>query len=66
MSLGQLAASYAFLSTYVPCCVVPVKQPGLPRLLAALPAIAVCLYSPALVPWVSLKTSQCVVDLGTL
>jgi hypothetical protein len=51
-----LAASYVFLSTYVPAVVFPIRRPGLPRLLAALPAIALCLYVPALVPWVSGST----------
>ncbi|KAI8467274.1 MAG: hypothetical protein J3K34DRAFT_523876 [Monoraphidium minutum] len=51
MGLGQLLGCYAFLSTYVPGVLVPVQRAGWPRLVAALPAIAVCLYTPALVPW---------------
>lgn len=52
MGLAELAASYVFLSTYVPACVFPCQTPR-QRLLCALPAIALCLYIPSFVPWVS-------------
>ncbi|GBF92193.1 hypothetical protein Rsub_05275 [Raphidocelis subcapitata] len=50
MGLAALGAAYAFLSLY-PALLTRVRTPGVPRLLAIVPGVAVCLWTPALVAW---------------
>lgn len=47
-ALAHLPLAYAFLVAYVPSVLLPLKSTGA-KLVAVLPALAVCLYTPSLV-----------------
>lgn len=52
MAVADVVAAYALLSAYVPCVLLRLR-PGPARALLAAPAAALCLATPALVPYVS-------------
>jgi hypothetical protein len=54
MGFAPLGVAYAFLAAY-PSLLTRVRTPGVARLVAILPGVAVCLLTPGLVAWVSFQ-----------